>query len=356
MEKHEASKEIDLLEYWRIILARKKVLFAFAGSLIVLTGIFSFLATPIYRATATLLIEEEGSRLLSIEESFGSQSRYVQDLRFFNTQLKLFKSKSLAEKVARKMNLASRPEFASRVRRPVAGAGGPSAPAALVNSMAAEILRHLSVSPLRETKLLELSYESPSPSMSAEIVNTLAEEFITDSIERRYQTTQQASDFLSEQIASLREEPVGEGEGAPEIRPGKRPVLPHRYDQHDGQQVRRPQPGLQSGPHRPGQCRVRLPRDQGPGRGLHPPVRQQPRRPAAPDRLHADQDRLRREDQEVQTGLPGDGPAPGQARKHAEGPSAGPLQMAETDYQSALKKENSLKSLLEQQKIDVWPR
>jgi uncharacterized protein involved in exopolysaccharide biosynthesis len=42
--------------------------------------------------------------------------------------------------------------------------------------------------------------------LAAEVVNTLAEEFIIFSIERRYETTQKASDFLSEQISGLRED------------------------------------------------------------------------------------------------------------------------------------------------------
>ncbi|MCK4759496.1 MAG: hypothetical protein KAT69_05575, partial [Candidatus Aminicenantes bacterium] len=63
--------EVDLLEYWRIIVKRKWVLIAFTGALVLFTGIFSFLATPKYESTATLLIEGERSKILSIEDEFG---------------------------------------------------------------------------------------------------------------------------------------------------------------------------------------------------------------------------------------------------------------------------------------------
>ncbi len=220
--REEREKEVDLLEYWRVIVKRKWVVVTFGGALILFVGIFSFLATPIYKAKTTLLIEEESSRILSIEDEFGYQRRAV-DLRFYNTQLKLLKSKSLAERVARKMNLLSRPEFGAG-KKPkksfFASLKGfispkkksedeglkPQIPLNPYFGVAAAVQGGIEVSPIRNTKLVEVSYRSPYPVLSADIVNSLAEEFISFSVEKRYETTQQASDFLSEQIAELRED------------------------------------------------------------------------------------------------------------------------------------------------------
>lgn len=58
MQSADIRKEIDLMEYWSLILRRKWIAITFAGTLIFLTGVFSFLATPKYKSTATLLIEE----------------------------------------------------------------------------------------------------------------------------------------------------------------------------------------------------------------------------------------------------------------------------------------------------------
>ena len=220
--REEREKEVDLLEYWRVIVKRKWVVVTFGGALILFVGIFSFLATPIYKAKTTLLIEEESSRILSIEDEFGYQRRAV-DLRFYNTQLKLLKSKSLAERVARKMNLLSRPEFGAGKKpkksffaslkgfilpkRKSEDEGLKSQiPLNPYFEVAAAVQGGIEVSPIRNTKLVEVSYRSPYPVLSADIVNSLAEEFISFSVEKRYETTQQASDFLSEQIAELRED------------------------------------------------------------------------------------------------------------------------------------------------------
>ena len=120
MNYAEKKREVDLIEYWSVIVKRKWVIMTFAGTLLFFAGVFSFLAAPKYKSTTTLLIEEETSKILSLDESFGYQSPVFRDLRFFNTQLELLKSESLAERVAGKMNLLSRTEF-SAVKNPKKG-------------------------------------------------------------------------------------------------------------------------------------------------------------------------------------------------------------------------------------------
>src|SRR4030042_2758071 len=227
MENKGKSKEVDLLEYWRIIFRRKWVLFTFMGLLLLFTGIFSFLATPLYESTTTILIEEESSRILSFDSTFGNQPQLLQDLRSFNTQLKLLKSVSLADQVVRKLNLLGRPEFGAG-ERPARGliasvkylvtlkwlsgkktpekTEGPLVLPDPYLGLANSLLSSIVVKPIRETKLVEVSFTSPSPTFAAEFLNALAKEFVNFSVEKRYSTTQQASNFLDEQIAELRDE------------------------------------------------------------------------------------------------------------------------------------------------------
>ena len=223
------QQEVDLMEYWRVIVKRKWVLFTFAGTLIFLVGVYSFLAAPKYQSTATLLIEEGSSRLLSIEDEFGFRQQPYSSVymdTMVNTQINILQSRSLAKRVAEKMNLLSRPEFGAgekdkdsvmasvkdfvtlkwlkgddskkqsgsfRLREPYA-------------DVVKALHQSLDVSPVRSTKLVKVSYTCKSPVLASDIVNTFAEEFIVFSIEKRYESTQQASDFLSEQIADLRED------------------------------------------------------------------------------------------------------------------------------------------------------
>ncbi|MGZ7046063.1 MAG: Wzz/FepE/Etk N-terminal domain-containing protein, partial [Candidatus Aminicenantales bacterium] len=109
------KKEIDLLDYWRVVVKRKWVLATFAAVLVVFVAVLSFTATPLYRATATILIDEPSASLVNIQDVLNSGGYLQTDYlgTYFNTQLKLLTSRSLAERVAKKLNLGSRPEFKS---------------------------------------------------------------------------------------------------------------------------------------------------------------------------------------------------------------------------------------------------
>jgi capsular exopolysaccharide synthesis family protein len=223
-------KEIDLLEYGRVVLKRKWVLVTFAAVLLALAAVHSFTRTPLYRATATLLIDEPGTSLLNIQDVLNAGAYYRSDYlgTYFNTQLRLLTSRSLAERVAKKLNLGARPEFRAAAGpragfldglksvltfRWLAGrgreaqtAGAAAAPAQAYASTAFAILGGLSIAPIPETRLVYVSYVSPHPGLSADVVNALAEEFVSFSVETRYEATKQTSEFLTEQVALLRED------------------------------------------------------------------------------------------------------------------------------------------------------
>jgi succinoglycan biosynthesis transport protein ExoP len=224
------KKEIDLQEYVRIVLKRKNILIAFTAVLLVFVAIFSFTAVRLYRATATIMIDEPSSNMLNVQDILSSGGLYGSDYlgTYFNTQLKLLTSRSLAERVAKKMNFPSRPEFQAAARprpNPLRGikdlvtlrwlfaskksaAPGeqPQYKPSPYSAYAFTVLGGLSVSPVEETRLVDVGYTSRHPVLAADVVNALVEEFISYSIETRYEATQQASEFLTEEIAKLRDD------------------------------------------------------------------------------------------------------------------------------------------------------
>jgi len=234
VNKPETSNEIDLMALWRIFLKRRWVVITFVLLTVVISAILSFTATPIYQATATILIESERSGGMNIEELFNSQKMYGSDYQgvYFHTQLELLRSRSLGERVAKKLNLANRPEFQKSFvtpigilrsiksfvtlrwlrssQKPQPGGGAPGQAEGLAAErnalMAAQVIGQVKTAVLEQTGLVNVSYQSPSPALAAEIVNTLVDEYYDYSIEMRYEATQQASEFMSEQIAQLRDD------------------------------------------------------------------------------------------------------------------------------------------------------
>jgi len=227
METELMNKEIDLMQYWNLLVKRKWIIIAFIGFALLYSIITSFFATPIYMATTSLLIEEESSRVLSVEDEFGV-SRRVTDMRFFDTQLSLLQSRSLAERVSRKMNLLRREEFGANQtpKRSIISSikyvltfqwipkkkdsededSGVRIRMNPHSSIARSIVGGLEIEPVRNTRLVYLSYKSPYPNLAAELVNNLAQEYINFSIEKRSGITKERLDFLEEQIAILRDE------------------------------------------------------------------------------------------------------------------------------------------------------
>lgn len=220
------KNEIGILDYWNIVIKRKWVVVIFTGALLFFTAVFTFLATPMFKSTATLHIDEEFSKILSIEEAFGYQARF-RDMTYFTTQLRLIRSKRLAERVVERMDLLSRTEYnpPAEKKSPLRSIYDlvtfkwvslkdkeekqqqrPLYPSSPYSNMADALRNRINVDPIRDTKLVEVSYTSPSPVLAADIVNTLAEEFINFSVDIRYEKTQQATDFLGEQIANTKAE------------------------------------------------------------------------------------------------------------------------------------------------------
>ena len=227
----ENKKEIDLFDIWRIALKRKWIIVSAVLIVLIITAVHLFTRVPLYRATATIIIENPSSNMLDINEAYPSSPYYQYDFTgtYFNTQLRLLTSRSMAERVARRMSLSDRPElqagqeyrknifqtFKDFVTLKWLFKKKPAEEETDSESVfeqnpnevyAFTVLGGLSVSPIEETRLVAVGYSSPHPQLAADVVNTVVEEFINYSVEMRYEATQQASEFLNEQIASLRSE------------------------------------------------------------------------------------------------------------------------------------------------------
>ncbi len=220
--------EIDLLFFWRILLKRKWIVLTFLLVIVTATSILSFTATPIYEATATILIENPRPEFMSIQDLFSSnQFGWGYQDRFFNTKLELLRSRGLGERVVKRMNLLDNPEYEEKVgaspsllgtiknivtlrwlrgggKRPAAEEGGLEALQERNAVLASQLIARIRTSVIEGTGLVRISYQSSSAKLARDVVNTLVEEFFDYSIESRYEATRQASDFLAEQIAQLR--------------------------------------------------------------------------------------------------------------------------------------------------------
>jgi polysaccharide biosynthesis transport protein len=213
-EAQEIHEVPDLLEYWRVIKKRRAtilttffVVFAF--------GLFATLKEkPVYRARTLIEIQKENPDIPSLQELF--QVETISDT-YLETQYRILKSENLARRVIAQLRLDQVPEFGPppQVARalprqdatsPQVFAVGGNTPR---NSDAyTEILKkfqdRLDVEPLKRSRLVEVAFESIDPNLAAQVVNTLASNYMQQNLEARWEASQTASEWLAQQLLEMK--------------------------------------------------------------------------------------------------------------------------------------------------------
>ena len=186
--------ELNLATIWRVISEWRWLILGIVAAAVAGSIIVTLLTTPLYRAKAVL--ELNPPQIEVTDEDSKSRFRGTGDFTFLSTQYGLLKSRNLAERVAQEMNLASNPEVVPQ-----------DIDRAARQKMAAGVLvGNFSVNPVPESRLVEISFSSPSPQLAAQITNSFADNFINSNLERRYEASSYARDFLQRQISKVKGE------------------------------------------------------------------------------------------------------------------------------------------------------
>lgn len=206
-----------LMAHARTVMARKGLFAAVAAGTFVPLAAWVLTMTPIYRATSTVLVEASRTKVVAIDEVYGSSSG---NREYFQTQAEFLKSRDVASRVARELRLAEHPAFDPRQRPPgltqrlrglVPGSPAPRIPSdeEVEAQATSRIQADLDVSPVRMSQLIQVSFESPDPQLARDIANATAEAYIRAELDARLRMTQTAVSWLNGQLESLREKVDG---------------------------------------------------------------------------------------------------------------------------------------------------
>lgn len=178
-------------DYWAVLTRyRRTVVMVFVGA--VLTAfVWSVTARPVFTGTAMLRIEKDEPRILKFEpprrDDTGGESTQTQ----MQTERRLLQRRTLANRVIALVGLERHPEFSSVGRRP--------------GELTDAFLDRLQVEPVRNTRLVKLSFESRSPELAAQVANTLADEVIAQQFDDKKDASQYATRFLTAQVNETRQ-------------------------------------------------------------------------------------------------------------------------------------------------------
>ncbi len=196
-------------------------------------------AVPKFMASATLVLDTSGDNLVDIETVVTGISS---DTSAINTELLVLKSRGLITQLVQDLELTADPEFNSaldtteslsdrvkallhsalatvlpNVAEDIAGDDSVSALTELYRTTE-RVQGVISVINQRNTFVFEIRVTTTDPDKSALIANSLAQLYIQDQIQVRFDATESAGKWLSERVAELQEEWETKQAGIKELR------------------------------------------------------------------------------------------------------------------------------------------
>src|SRR5262249_25504676 len=157
--------------------------------------------------TASLQIDRQNPNILSFKDVYQIETEQDDELR---TQVEVLKSRTLARRVIENLKLDRNEEFqqepgvssaiSAYVREITSpkrtNTKEPDALSPIVNTYQ----DRLDVTPVRQARLVNISFTSKDAELAARVINTHARQFIDQNLQFKVEATEAASDFLQQNL------------------------------------------------------------------------------------------------------------------------------------------------------------
>ena len=215
------STEVHLSDYIKVLYKRRWMATSVFALVVTCVTAYTFTATPIFEAHAQLLIEVDNPNVVAFKEVIDEQAAKAD---YYQTQYNILQSRSLARKTMEKLHLFQSSTVAQPVKVTRTAAvkqwiselfgGEPAGPKENLTPGADEtaaqsraidaFLGHLTVTPIRNSRLVNVRYSLPDPALATQIINTLARAYIDQNLEYKFLASQDASEFLTDRLKEQR--------------------------------------------------------------------------------------------------------------------------------------------------------
>src|SRR5215203_3464441 len=231
---HHTAEERHVMDYVRTVYRRRWIAIPVFLLVIVAGSLNAVRETPVYRARTQLMIDKDTPTVATLDQMFQSQDGWYNDA-FYQTQYRILQSRSLARRALDQMQLwnaplgrAPEPKMAldplslartgaSKVYHGVKSMVGEDAPPPVVvteptaadetamQSAKIDAFRGgVGIEPVRNSRLVDITYTSTDPEFAAQAANGLAKAYIAQSMEFRFSESKDATDWLSERLTEQR--------------------------------------------------------------------------------------------------------------------------------------------------------
>lgn len=187
---------------------------------VLIGGYYAYVvATPLYRATAVVILETDQQQLLDLQSVVGGLSGDTSEV---NSEVEVLRARSLMEKVVDRLELVDDPEFNGSLRapsqidalkaqvkawigivEPVIELPPEEQEARTRDAVVSNLLSAVSVRNVPLSLVFQVTAETQSATKSALIADTIVELYILNQIEVKFEATEQATIWLSGRVAEL---------------------------------------------------------------------------------------------------------------------------------------------------------
>lgn len=225
---------LDLRELWRIVLKHRGTILLVMAIVLVTVAAATLIRHPEYRATAILEVAARTGGPIRFQNV---QTEHPYQWTFLETQVELIKSRAVAEAVVERLDLGQYPAMNGELRQrdlmsglrqvlslllqplralfrgdAVADTDGAAVDQAgeeqvaqerQLRSLAGRVRGGTTVTPIRNSNLISISFESLDPELAARVANAIAAEYIALTARKQNEMTSGAEAYLRDEIAQL---------------------------------------------------------------------------------------------------------------------------------------------------------
>jgi polysaccharide biosynthesis transport protein len=197
------SQESTLREYMRVLIKRKWMVISVVLGIFMAVAIASLRQTPIYEAVGQIVVNKADSNLITFKDSAPVMDYY--DQSDLDTEVRILQSDLMALQVIRQLNLDKRPEFGGHSDQKQANliADPLQTDSIRTSALLGSFRGSLRVTLIPNTRIIEIHYNSTDPQLAASVVNALAATYVEQNFKTKFESTMQASDWLSKQLVDL---------------------------------------------------------------------------------------------------------------------------------------------------------
>jgi succinoglycan biosynthesis transport protein ExoP len=201
------GQDSALREYLRVLIKRKWLVCSCVAIIFGVVALATMRSTRIYEAVGSIAINKTDPAILNLKDTGNNGSSDYYDPTDLDTEVRILKSDLLALQVIKALNLDKQPEFGGMEESPSDTLGlttdALQPDSEKTTSLLAGFKGGLRVSLVPNTRIIEIRYRSADKNLAANVVNTLINTYIEQNFKTRFESTMQASDWLSKQLVDL---------------------------------------------------------------------------------------------------------------------------------------------------------